>query len=47
MMIELEKKHYILLSSCVLLIVLGIAGFYYLSYAPKEARAQQLHDEKK
>ncbi|KMJ60306.1 hypothetical protein AB685_05685 [Bacillus sp. LL01] len=47
MMIELEKKHYILLSSCVLLIVLGIAGFYYLSYAPKEARAEQLQEEKR
>lgn len=47
MMIDLEKKHYILLSSCVLLIVLGIAGFYYLTYAPMEARAQHLHDEKK
>ncbi|WP_404444105.1 pilus assembly protein PilO [Sutcliffiella horikoshii] len=46
MMIELERKHYVLLSSCVLLVVLGIAGFYYLSYAPKEARAEQLHQEK-
>ncbi|NLP50307.1 pilus assembly protein PilO [Bacillus sp. RO1] len=46
MMIELERKHYVLLSSCVLLIVLGIAGFYYLSYAPKEVRAEQLQQEK-
>ncbi|KPB05533.1 hypothetical protein [Bacillus sp. CHD6a] len=46
MMIELERKHYILLSSCVLLIVLGIAGFYYLSYAPKEVRAEQIQQEK-
>jgi type IV pilus assembly protein PilO len=46
MMIELERKHYILLSSCVLLIVIGIAGFYYLSYAPKEVRAEQIQQEK-
>ncbi|WP_404458816.1 pilus assembly protein PilO [Sutcliffiella horikoshii] len=46
MMIELQRKHYVLLSSCVLLIVLGIAGFYYLSYAPKEVRAEQLQQEK-
>lgn len=47
MMIELEKKHYILLGSCVLLIVLGIVVFYYLTYAPKEARATQLQEEKR
>ncbi|WP_226680244.1 pilus assembly protein PilO [Sutcliffiella horikoshii] len=46
MMIELQRKHYVLLSSCVLLIVLGIAGFYYVSYAPKEVRAEQLQQEK-
>ncbi|WP_404347084.1 pilus assembly protein PilO [Sutcliffiella horikoshii] len=46
MMIELQRKHYVLLSSCILLIVLGIAGFYYLSYAPKEVRAEQLQQEK-
>jgi type IV pilus assembly protein PilO len=45
MMIEIEKKHYLLLGSSVILILLGITMFYYLYYAPKEVRAAQLEQE--
>lgn len=45
MIMELHRKHYIILASIVALLVLGIILFYYLSYAPKQATVVQKKQE--
>ncbi|QFT90056.1 General secretion pathway, M protein [Bacillus sp. THAF10] len=47
MMIEMERKHYLLFGISVLGIVLGIAAFYYLGYLPQERKAEQLQNDLK
>ncbi|CAG9619505.1 pilus assembly protein PilO [Sutcliffiella rhizosphaerae] len=45
MRLELERKHYLILASCVLIMVLGITTFYFLFYQPQELRVGQLQQE--
>jgi type IV pilus assembly protein PilO len=45
MIIELQRKHYIIFASVVALLVMGIILFYYLSYAPKQTMVVQKNQE--
>ncbi|MGM0835945.1 MAG: pilus assembly protein PilO [Bacillota bacterium] len=45
MIIELQRKHYIIFASVVALLVMGIILFYYLSYAPKQTMVEQKKQE--
>lgn len=45
MIVELQRKHYIIFASVVALLVMGIILFYYLSYAPKQTMVEQKKQE--
>ncbi|WP_223702927.1 pilus assembly protein PilO [Sutcliffiella deserti] len=45
MNIELERKHYVIFASVVTVLVVGIVLFYYLSYAPQQAKIDQKRQE--
>ncbi|MGD6832054.1 pilus assembly protein PilO [Sutcliffiella halmapala] len=45
MIIELQRKHYIIFASVVALLVMGIILFYYLNYAPKQTMVEQKKQE--
>ncbi|WP_078379525.1 hypothetical protein [Sutcliffiella halmapala] len=45
MIIELQKKHYIIFSAIVSFLVIGIILFYYASYVPKQTLLSQKEQE--